>query len=447
MARRTGPKIVVVGAGFAGLSAVRHLAKSAADIVLIDRNSYHTFVPLLYQVATGFIGPGVIAYPIRHLLRRYPAVRLLRGTVTQVNFATQTLELGGGSLSYDYLVLATGSQTQFLQVPGAPNHTFPLRTLSDAVTLHQHILRCIERAATQLESRDSLLTFAVVGGGPTGVEMAGALAEFVNESLSKDYPELGKIQARILLIQSGDRLLSGLPPKLGRYAAAQLRRRGVKVHLDVKVAAVSPTTIRLSDGLTLDTATVVWAAGVKANPPMLNGAPQTTKNKILVQPTLQLHDNPEVYAIGDTAEVAQEALVGVAPEALQQGKAVAENIQRQINGQIPRPFAYFNKGRAAIIARNAGVAHLLGRLPVSGVLGWLTWLGVHLYYLPGLSNRVILLMSWLRDYLKRDRAHRQLFEFRHPGDRLESVSIEPVNIGSAAIDPANIDPIPREPNR
>ncbi|MGB3615685.1 MAG: NAD(P)/FAD-dependent oxidoreductase [Elainellaceae cyanobacterium] len=429
MTRTTGPKIVVVGAGFAGLSTVRHLAKSAADIILIDRNSYHTFVPLLYQVATGFVEPGVIAYPIRHLLRRYRTVRFLRDTVTQVNFDSQIITLNGGSLGYDYLVIATGSQTQFFQVLGAPDHTFPLRTLNDAVTLHQQILRCIEAAVIHPEARSSLLTFAVVGGGPTGVEMAGALAEFVNESVMRDYPELGQIQARILLIQSGDRLLPGLPPKLGRHAAAQLRRRGVKVHLGVKVNAVSPTTAKLSDGLSVDTATVVWAAGVKASPPALNAISQTKAEKILVQSTLQLDGHPEVYVIGDTAEVEQEPLVGVAPEALQQGKAVAENIQRQINGQLPKPFQYFNKGRAAIIARNAGVAHLLGRLPVTGVLGWLTWLGVHLYYLPGFFNRVVLLMSWLRDYVLRDRAHRQIFEFRQPQDMVDLGHLDPTEIG------------------
>ncbi|MGF1535292.1 MAG: NAD(P)/FAD-dependent oxidoreductase [Elainellaceae cyanobacterium] len=418
MVSKGTPRIVVVGAGFAGLSAIRRLASLEADTVLIDSNNYHTFVPLLYQVATGFIDPAIVAYPIRKLLRRYRAVRFLQGTVTRVDFAAQTLEVNGLSLDYDYLVLATGSQTRFLEVPGAPDHTFPLRTLKDAVVLHQHVLSCVEQAVVQPEARGKLLTTVIVGGGPTGVEMAGALNEFINETLVKDYPELGSIQARILLVQSGDRLLTGFPAPLGRRTVGYLRRRGVKVHLQTKVASVSPREVVLDDGLTLNTATVVWAAGVEANSPATSAAPQTDKGKIRVKTTLQLYDHDNVYVIGDVAAVEQMDLDGVAPEALQQGKAVAENIQRQIQGKAPQPFEYFDKGRAAIVARNAGVAHLFGRVPVSGILGWLIWLEVHLFYLPGIGNRLILLMSWVRDYIKRDRAHRQVFLFRQPNDYL-----------------------------
>lgn len=416
MVSKGTPRIVVVGAGFAGLSAIRRLASLEANTVLIDSNNYHTFVPLLYQVATGFIGPAVVAYPIRKLLRRYRSVRFLQGTVTQVDFAAQTLAVNGLSLDYDYLVLATGSQARFLGVPGALDHTFPLRTLKDAVTLHQHVLSCVERAAAHPEERSKLLTTAVVGGGPTGVEMAGALNEFINETLVKDYPELSSLQARILLIQSGDRLLTGFPAALGRRTVGYLRRRGVKVHLQAKVASVSPTEVVLDDGLTFPTATVVWAAGVEANSPAVSTAAQTDKGKLQVKPTLQLYDHANVYVIGDVAAVEQAALDGVAPEALQQGKAVAENIKQQMQGEAPQPFEYFDKGRAAIVARNAGVAHLFGRVSVSGVLGWLIWLEVHLFYLPGIANRLILLTSWLRDYIKRDRAHRQIFLFQQPDD-------------------------------
>ena len=418
------PKIVVVGAGFAGLSAVRHLARAKANVLLIDRNSYHTFVPLLYQVATGFVGPDAIAYPIRQALRPYPTARFLQGEVAQVDFAQRHLLLKDSNkltsrdpIPYDYLVLATGSQTRFLEVPGAPRYTWPLRTLADAVALQQQVVRCTATAAAQPELRGPQLTFVVVGGGPTGVEMAGALSEFVNESLIKDYPELGKIQARIFLIQSGDRLLAGLPPKLGHHAAAQLRRRGVKIHLNAKVASVTPRSVTLDDGLEIDTATVIWAAGVEANLPALSETVPRDGDKLPVTPSLQRHDYPNVYAIGDLSEVAQLNLDGVAPEAMQQGQAVAENIQRQVAGQGPRPFRYQDKGRAAIIARNSGVADVRG-FPITGLLGWLIWLGVHLYYLPGLGNRLVLLLSWLRDYVKRDRAHRQQFQFWQEDDRL-----------------------------
>ncbi len=417
MSSTVTPKIVVVGAGFAGLSAIRRLARADADVILIDSNSYHTFVPLLYQVATGFIGPEVIAYPIQQVLQRYSSVRFLQGTVTQVDVGAQTLEVDGLSFNYDYLVLATGSQTRVLPVPGTPDHSLPLRTLDDAVALHKHLLRCVERAATHPEAQGELLTVAVVGGGATGVEVAGAVIEFFNDCLIKDSPELSHLQARVLLIQSGDRLLVDLPRSLGRRSAAYLRRRGVKVHLGTQVKSVSPTAVTLDDGFVVPTATVVWAAGIEANLPAVAGVARTEKGKALVQPTLQLHNAPNVYVVGDAAAVKQANFSGVAPEALQQGKAVAQNIRRQIQGEEPQPFKYFNKGRAAIVARSAGVAHLLGRIPVTGALGWLVWLGVHLYYLPGLANRWTLLKSWLRDYVKHDRIHREPFQSWKNGDR------------------------------
>ncbi|NEP18090.1 MAG: NAD(P)/FAD-dependent oxidoreductase [Leptolyngbya sp. SIO4C1] len=409
------PRIVIIGAGFAGIRAARRLSRAGAEIVIIDRNNYHTFVPLLYQVATGFISPETVAYPVRNWVRRIPHARFLLAEIQRLDLERQQVIADGLSLDYDYLLLATGSQTRFLGVPGAPEHTFALRTLDDAIALRHQILWSLEQAVRTGDAR--YLVFVIVGGGPTGVELAGALQELLVGPFHRDYPELDLSQARILLVQSGDRLLPSFPDPLGGYTLRQLRQRGIDVRLQTRVAAVQPNAVELSDGTQLAAATVIWTAGVLADKPELSrpddwdGAARGVAGhqKVVVEPTLQLARYPNVYATGDVAHVQQngEPLFGVAPEALQQGDAAADNIRRQLRGQSPQPFDYFDKGRAAIIARHAGVAYLLSKLKLSGPLAWLLWLGIHLYYLPGLANRSALLTSWLRDYFFRDRAYRQ----------------------------------------
>ncbi len=410
------PRVVIVGAGFAGIRAAQKLSRTGAEIVLVDRNNYHTFVPLLYQVATGFIAPDTVAYPLRNWVRRMPNVRFLLGEVRRLDLDGRRVLLQREQLDYDYLVIATGSQARFLGVPGAPEHTFTLRTLDDAIALRHQILHSLENAA--LSGDPSYLTFVIVGGGPTGVELAGALREQLRGPFQRDYPGLDLSQARILLVQSGDNLLQGLPEQLGRYTLKQLQRRGIEMHLNTRVATVHPQGVELSDGTRVSAATVIWTAGVLADKPHLErpggwdqAGGTAQQKKIVVEPTLQVQDYPTVYAAGDLAYVEQngEPLAGVAPEALQQGDAVGNNIRRQLQGESPQPFDYFNKGQAAIIARHAGVAHLLGKIPISGAAGWLIWLIIHLYYLPGLGNRWVLFTSWLRDYFFRDRAHRQIF--------------------------------------
>ncbi|WP_036484678.1 NAD(P)/FAD-dependent oxidoreductase [Myxosarcina sp. GI1] len=412
------PKIVVIGAGFAGLRAVQKLARSNADILLIDRHNYHTFVPLLYQVATGFISPEIIAYPLRRALHHISNARFLLAEVENIDFENKVIHTDRLDVTYDYLVLATGSQTKYLGVEGAPQYSLPLRTLEDAVRLRDRLLRNIERAAyeSDLDRKQQLLTIVIVGGGPTGVELAGASIELITETLAKDYPKLDLSQLRLFLIHSGDRLLAGYPKALGNYTCRQLRRRGVKVHLNSRVSSVLPGAVELNDGITIETAAVVWTAGVEANLPNDESQLATAKKaKICVRSTLQLLEYPEVYAVGDVAFVKQDnkPLVGVAPEALQQGTAIARNLKRQLRGLAPQPFDYFNKGTAAIIARNAGVAYLFGKIPVKGFMGWLLWLVIHLYYLPGASNRLTLLISWIRDYLVRERRVRQIFAYQN----------------------------------
>ena len=399
----------MIGAGFAGLRAVKHLANAQAQVLLIDRHNYHTFIPLLYQVATGFIEPELIAYPLRRALRGINNADFLLAQVERIDLDQKKVIAGDLQIDYDYLVIATGSQANFLQVDGAPEHTFPLRTLAHAVALRTRIFSCLEQATEEkdLSRQEELMTFVIVGGGATGVEMAGALQELLHSCLRKDYPQLNPSQAKVILLQSGNTLLSTYPKRLSRYTLRQLRDRHIKVYFNSRVKAATSNAVILEDDTSIATATIIWTAGLEANFP----EPQTdiataSKNKIEVLDTLGLPNYPHVYGAGDAAYVKQNGkpLIGVAPEALQLGGAIANNIKRQLQGKNPQAFKYFNKGRAAIIARNAGVAYLLGKIPLSGFLAWLLWLGIHVYYLPGLSNRFKLIGAWLKDYILRDRS-------------------------------------------
>jgi NADH:ubiquinone reductase (H+-translocating) len=410
------PRIVIVGGGFAGLRVIRKLARVNAEIILIDRHNYHTFVPLLYQVATGFISPEAIAYPFRKYLRSSRNTRFLQAEVKKVDFDAKIVTTEIMDLAYDYLVLATGSQTQFLDVDGAADYALPMRTLEDSLTIRDRLISNFERAdlCQDIERRTQLLTIAIVGGGATGVELAGSLMELVQGTLAKDYPTIAPQEVSVILIQSGTRLLADYSEHLSQYTFKQLRRKGVKIHFKSRVKAVMPGAIELDDGdgTILLTAAIIWTAGVEADYPQPSADIATAqKDKICVNGNLQLPNYPEVYAVGDVALVKQNGkpLLGIAPEALQQGTAVAKNLRRQLRGMSPQAFNYFNKGKAAIIARNSGVAYLLGGIPLKGFLAWLLWLAIHLYYLPGISNRWLVFGSWLRDYLTGERNLRQLF--------------------------------------
>ncbi|WP_421654615.1 NAD(P)/FAD-dependent oxidoreductase [Leptothermofonsia sp. ETS-13] len=401
------PRVVIVGAGFGGLQAAQSLAGAGADVLLIDRNNYHTFVPLLYQVATAQLAPEQVVYPVRTILRKASNIQFRLAEVQRVDFSAQFVETEDAVIPYDYLVLATGSQTQFLGVPGATEHAFSMKTLEEAVALRNHIFACFEQAAHESDAlrRQQLLTIVIVGGGPTGVEMAGALVEVLRGRLRQDYPTLDWRQVRLVLVQAGDRPLADLPKKLGVYTCQRLCQLGVEVYLQTRVKRVTPGAVHLQDQ-TILTETVIWTAGLEASPPETSDElSRATKGKLLVRPTLQLLEQSNVYAIGDLAYVRQNGvpLTGVAPEALQQGVTVARNIRLQLQGRAPKPFNYFNKGRLAIIGCFSGVGKI-GVFAFTGFLPWLMWLGVHLVYLPGYRNRLLVFITWLHSYLLGDRA-------------------------------------------
>ncbi|MCF2147622.1 NAD(P)/FAD-dependent oxidoreductase [Desmonostoc muscorum LEGE 12446] len=414
-------RVVIVGAGFGGLQAAQSLADFGADVLLIDRHNYHTFIPLLYQVATGQLEPEYIAYPIRTILRRFsflrnkPKVQFLMAEVEQIDFSGQTVETDSCLITYDFLVLATGSRTQFLGVPGASEYAFSMRTLEQAIAIRNQIFSCFERAIHESDSsrRQQLLTFTIVGGGATGVEVAGAFGEMLRGQLRRDYPTILQ-DVRLILVQSGDRLLAELPKKLGAYTHKRLHQLGVEVYLLSKVTKVTFESVHLQNDEVIPTATVIWTAGLEANYPTISQEVSlANKGKLIVHPTLQLLEQPNVYAIGDLAYVEQNGkpLSGVAPEALQQGVTVARNIQRQFRGQSPEPFSYFNKGRLAIIGCYSGVGKI-GAFAFTGFLAWLMWLGVHLVYLPGYRSRFFVLLTWLHTYLSRDRSVRLILSVK-----------------------------------
>lgn len=405
---RQRPRIIIIGAGFGGLQAAASLGNAPAEVLLLNRENYHTFVPLIYQVATAQIEPSLVAYPVRTLMRGFKNVRFLQATVERVDLQNKIIGTDWGTIAYDYLVLATGTQTRYHGIAGAQEHAFPLKTLKDAIALRQHILRCFEQAQLTLDPqrRRQLLSFVVVGGGATGVETAGALAELLRTAFRKDFPDLAE-QARVRLVQSSAGLLPGLPQRLGNYSHRQLQRLGVTVQLNARVQSMDANQVTLPQGA-IPAATVIWTAGTEPTRPQLSHQVRCDrKQQLKVQPTLQLGDWPNVYAIGDLAAPPQP-LSGVAPEALQQGVTVARNLRRQLQGSLPKPFRYLNKGRLAIVGGYGGVGLIAG-VPLQGLIPWLLWLVVHWIYLPGYRSRLLLLLTWLQNYLLKDRAQRHIW--------------------------------------
>lgn len=410
------PRVVIVGAGFAGLWAARSLSHSQADVLLLDRNNYHTFFPLLYQVAAGELEPDDIVYPVRSILRGQQNVRFLMNEVTEIDLVAKLVKTTDHVFSYDFLVLAIGSTTHFFGVTGADEYAFQLKTLEQAIVLRNHILFRFERALceTDPERRRRMLTFAIVGGGPTGVEFAGALAELIRGPLVKDYPALDPREMHVLLLEATDRLLAPFPERLGIYVVKRLQKLGVEIHLQAIVSQITPESVQLKDGSTIPLETVIWTAGVRGE--SFNAELPTMRNgQVKVLPTLQTPDHSEVYIIGDLAFIEKDGkpLPMLGPVATQQGEAAARNIIRQTNGQAPVPFYYHNRGTMVTIGRNAAIAYIQGHA-FSGFPAWILWLSIHIYSLIGFRNRLFVLINWAWDYLFYERAVRLIVSLPVP---------------------------------
>jgi len=418
MAAMARERVVIVGGGFGGLACARALDGAAVDVLLLDARNYHLFTPLLYQVATALLDPSDIAYPFRTVFRHSRNVRFRQARVTAVDFDARQLTVAGGErIPYDTLVLATGSANAYFGNPELAERTIGMKHLDEAMRLRNHVLSCLERAAQTADpdERAEWLTFVIVGGGPTGVEYAGALAELLDMVLGRDFPELARGSGRVVLVEGTGRLLGPFHPKLGAYAADTLRSRGVEVRLSTLVREATESTAVLApagdgDADTIGARTIVWSAGVGPQDPLSSAAvPRSRSKRLQVDDRLRLR--PGVYAIGDVASVGSGGgeLPMLSPPAMQEGRYVARAISA--GGEPAAPFRYLDKGTMATIGRRAAVAQV-GPVRLRGFLGWITWLVVHLYYLIGFRNRALVLASWGWDYLRRDRPIRLIVRSR-----------------------------------
>ena len=405
------PSVIIIGAGFGGLRVARRLGRAPVDVTIIDRHNYHTFVPLLYQVATAGLEPEEIAQPIRRILRGVPNLRFRMSTVTGVDVERSAVITDAGELKYDYLVLAAGSAPSYFGLDSVVQVTSALRDLDDAERLRDQILGAFEAASAEENPshRRQLMTLIVVGGGPTGVELAGALAELRRHVLPHDYPDLDLSWARILLLEATDHILPGMPPVLQAKAQAKLSELGVEIRLGAPVADVDANGVTLNSGDTIPAGAVMWVAGMRA-PPLAEAVPtaRDSAGRLVVFETLRLPAHPEVYVIGDMAHVGDPETRPhpmLAPVAIQQGALVAENILRSLAGKPPKRFVYKDRGTMVTIGRNAAIAHIFG-LRLSGFIAWLIWLTVHLVWLIGFRNRMLVLVNWAWNYLPYDRAVR-----------------------------------------
>lgn len=398
------PHVVIVGAGFGGLETAQKLAHAPVQITLIDRYNYHLFQPLLYQVAIAGLVPSQIAYPLRTIFRHQKNLNFEMGEVTSIDFNGRYVRMNGSVLAYDYLVLAIGGQTNFFGMKDVEENGFQLKSIADATGTRNHLLRMFERANHEAdpEKRRALLTFVVVGGGPTGVETAGALVELIVHVMVKDYPDMNLDEVRVLLIEATNSVMAAYPNELRKATMDLLHSKGVEILLNTRLMDYNGQTVTLADGTHLHTYTLIWTAGVRAAE-LTNrlGVPQASAGRVRVDPTLQLPQRPEVFVIGDAAYLEDgkgQPLPMLATVAQQEAATAAKNIQRILKGESPRPFLYKDPGLLATIGRNAAVARIWG-LSFSGFIAWVIWVVLHIYRLIGFRNRLVVLINWAWDYL------------------------------------------------
>lgn len=411
--RTSYPRIVIIGGGFAGVALAKKLSKQEVQVVLLDKNNYHTFQPLLYQVSTGGLEPDSIAYPIRKILKDFPNFYFRLAQVNEIDAETNIVKTDIGPLKFDYLVVASGSKTNYFGNSEIEKHSMAMKTIPQSLNLRSLILENFEEAllTSDLNERNALMNFVIVGGGPTGVELAGALAEIKKGILPKDYPDLDTRMAQINIIQSSDCILKGMSEKASAKAEDFLEKLGVNIWKNVRVTNYDGKTVTTNTDLTFESATVVWAAGVKgATIQGLEAEKYLTKgNRILVNMFNQVKGFKHIFAIGDIACMANETfprgLPMMAQPAIQQGEQLGDNILRLIEDKPMEPFVYKDKGSMATIGRNKAVVDLK-RFRFQGVFAWYVWMFVHLFFLIGFRNRMVVFVNWVYNYVRFDREAR-----------------------------------------
>jgi NADH dehydrogenase len=410
--------VVIVGGGFGGIEAAWQLAAAPVAITLIDRRNHHLFQPLLYQAATAILPPSDVAWPIRGIFRRQSNLQTLLGAVTAVDRAARTVTMDGRPIPYDTLVLATGARHAYFGhddwEPFAPG----LKTVEDALAIRQRILTAFEAAELETDAADlaAYLTFVIIGGGPTGVELAGTIAELAHKTLARDFRRADLRMVRVILIEAGPRILPAFPGDLADYARDALGRLGAEVRTGAPVTECDAAGV-VAGGERIAARTVIWAAGVSASPAARwLDVPADRVGRVLVEPDLTVPGSPEIFVIGDTAAVFDlhgQAVPGIAPAAKQQGDYVAEAIRARLEGRTPPPFRYRHAGSLATIGWHAAVADF-GRLKFRGALAWWIWGVVHIYFLIGVRNRIAVALSWLWALLLGDRSARLITSIGRP---------------------------------
>jgi NADH:ubiquinone reductase (H+-translocating) len=395
------PHVLVLGGGFAGVGAARKLKKAKVDVTVVDKNDYHTFQPLLYQVATDLLETAACGHPLRDLFHEQPNAAVHVASVTGIDLARREVQFAEmGPLTYDYLVLGLGAGVNFFGVEGAEEHAFPMYTLADAVRLKEHVLgkwEDVDRNPALVE--DGAVNVVIVGGGPTGIESAGALAELYRSNFSEDYPGISQDQARIVLVEAGSALLSMFRSDIRSYTKKALEGRGVEVMLGEVVASVEPTRVTLKSGTVIEAHTLVWGAGLQASPLVaLLGVELQHGNRVPVEPDLSVAGHPEVFAVGDIAWITDAKTNDVLPQlgsvALQAGERAGENIARLAAGKDTEPFEYHDKGTMATIGRGAAVVQTRGGHTLKGKAAFLAWGGVHLALLSTGEDRAKAVVDW-----------------------------------------------------
>jgi len=404
------PRVVIIGAGFGGLSAAKSLAKAPVDVVMIDRYNYHMFQPLLYQVATAALSPGDIAFPIRTVFRRAPNVRVVLATVSAIGAEQNEVIAGANRIPFDYLIVATGAQQAYFGHDDWAPHAHGLKTIGDAVYLRDRILLAFEKAETEIDpdERRRLLNFVVVGGGATGVELTGAIAELAKRTLASDFRTINPGSARVVLVEAGPRLLRQFDESLSHSAQRALEKLGAEVRLGTAVTGCDEAGISMGTER-VESRTIMWSAGVEASPAgRWLGVETDRAGRVKVEPDLSLPGRPHIFVLGDTAlvtGVGGQPLPGVAPVAKQQGAYVAQVIAARVAGQPVAPFHYRDYGMLATIGRSHALVQF-GRVKLSGFPAWVLWCFAHIFFLIGFRNRLFVMLNWAWNFLASRRGAR-----------------------------------------